>query len=65
MIAMTAQARKIDARKGGSMTKKRIEPEMIANTLATMATTILTVRSWAISHRFELEPTTRLVLNVQ
>ena len=49
MIAMAAQARKIDARKGGSIEKKRIIAEISASTLAMIATTRLTLRSWSIS----------------
>ena len=38
MIAIAPQARKIDARNGGSITKNRITPEMSASTLAIIAT---------------------------
>ena len=48
-IAIAAQARKIDARNGGSTTKKSITPEINASTLAIIATTIVT--SAQLSHR--------------
>jgi len=49
-IAIAAQARKIDARNGGSITKNSIAPEIIANTLAMIATTIETPRSCFIAN---------------
>ncbi len=48
MIAIVAHARKIDARNGGSMTKNSIAPETIANMVAMIATTMLTLRNWSI-----------------
>ena len=48
MIAMAAQARNIDARKGGSIEKKRISAEISASMLAMIATTRLTLRNWFI-----------------
>ncbi len=48
-IAIAAQARKIDARKGGSITKNNIAPEMNASTLAMIANTIETLRSCFIA----------------
>jgi hypothetical protein len=49
-IAMAAQARKIDARKGGSITKNNIAPEINASTLAMIATTIETMRNCIIEN---------------
>jgi hypothetical protein len=48
-MAIEAEARKIDARNGGSITKNRMKPATSATTLATIAKTILTVRSCAIA----------------
>src|SRR5215469_3395385 len=48
-IAISAAARKIDARNGGSITKNRTKPATSAITVATTATTRLTVRSCAIA----------------
>ena len=48
-IALAAQARKIEARNGGSITKNRIVPDTNANTLAMIATTIETRAQ--LSHR--------------
>jgi hypothetical protein len=48
-IPIAAQARKIDARNGGSITKNNIVPEINASTLAMIATTIETVRSCLIA----------------
>lgn len=39
MIAIAPQAKKIDARNGGSITKNMIAPEMSARMLARIATT--------------------------
>ena len=50
-IAIAAQARKIDARKGGSITKNNIVPEISASTLAMTATTIETLRSCLIADK--------------
>lgn len=44
-MAITPLARKIDAISGGSTTKNMIAPDAAASTLATIATTTLTVRS--------------------
>jgi hypothetical protein len=49
-IAIAAQARKIDARNGGSITKNRIVPEINANTHAMIATTIETRRNCLIEN---------------
>ena len=48
-MAIEAEARKIDARNGGSTTKNRIKPETIATILAIIAKTMLTVRNCAIA----------------
>jgi hypothetical protein len=48
-IAMAAQARKIEAKNGGSMTKNNIVPEISASTLAMIANTIDTLRSCLIA----------------
>lgn len=48
MIAIVAQARKIDARNGGSITKNSIAPETIARIVAMIATAMLTFRNWSI-----------------
>jgi hypothetical protein len=47
--AIPAQARKIDARKGGSITKNNIVPEINASTHAMIATTIETLRNCLIA----------------
>ena len=49
-IAMAAQARKIDARNGGSITKNSIAPETNASTLAMIATAMETPRSCFIAN---------------
>ena len=49
-IEISAEARKIEARNGGSITKNRITPETSATTLAIIAKTTLTVRSCAIAN---------------
>ena len=49
-MAIAAQARKIEARNGGSITKNNIVPEINANTLATIATRIETLRSCFIAN---------------
>ena len=49
-IAIAAQARKMDARNGGSITKNNIVPEINASTLAMIATTIETPRSCLIAN---------------
>jgi len=48
-IEISAEARKIEARNGGSITKNRMTPETNATTLAIIAKTTLTVRSCAIA----------------
>ena len=47
-MEISAEARKIEASHGGSITKKRMTPEIRATTLAIAAKTMLTVRSWCI-----------------
>ena len=59
-IALAAEARKIEARNGGSITKNKIVPETSANTLAMIATTIETRRSCLIAN----VPLTDIVLCV-
>ena len=49
-MAIEAEARKIEARNGGSITKNRMKPATIATTLATIAKTMLTVRSCVIAN---------------
>ncbi len=49
-IAIEAEARKIDARNGGSITENRMKPATSATTLAIIANTMLTVRSCAIAN---------------
>ncbi len=49
-MAISAEARKIDARNGGSNRKNRTKPATIATTLAIIAKTMLTVRSCAIAN---------------
>src|SRR5208283_2779894 len=46
--AITADARKIEARNGGSITKKRMAPLTNATIDATIATARLTLRNWFI-----------------
>jgi len=46
---MRAEARKIDARNGGSITKNRIAPDSSATMLEIIAQNMLTVRSWFIA----------------
>ena len=48
-IAIEAEARKIEARNGGSITKNRMKPATTATTLAIIAKTMLTVRSCVIA----------------
>ena len=48
-IAIEAEARKIEARNGGSITKNRMKPATIATMLATIAKIMLTVRNCAIA----------------
>jgi hypothetical protein len=48
-MAIDAEARKIEARNGGSITKNRMKPATSATTLAIMAKTMLTVRSCVIA----------------
>ena len=48
-IAIAAQARKIDARNGGSITKNNIVLEINASALAMIATTIEPLRSCLIA----------------
>jgi len=45
MIAIRLHARKIEARKGGSITKNRIDPLITANTAAAIAIAVLTLNS--------------------
>ena len=44
-IAIRLHARKIEARKGGSITKNRIDPLISANTAAVIAIAVLTLNS--------------------
>ena len=48
-MAIEAEARKIEARNGGSITKNRMKPATIATMLATIAKIMLTVRNCAIA----------------
>ena len=48
-MAIEAEARKIEARNGGSITKNRMKPATSATTLAIVAKIMLTVRSCAIA----------------
>ena len=50
-MAIAAEARKIEARNGGSITKNKMKPATSATTLAIIATTTLTVRNWFIAGR--------------
>ena len=49
-IAIIEQARKIEARNGGSITKKSMNPEANARTLAIVATAMLTERNCFIAN---------------
>lgn len=49
-MAIEAEARKIEARNGGSITKNRMKPATIATMLAIIAKIMLTVRSCAIAN---------------
>ena len=49
-MAIEAEARNIDARNGGSITKNRMKPATTAMMLAMIAKTMLTVRSCAIAN---------------
>jgi hypothetical protein len=44
-MAIEAEARKIEARNGGSITKNKMKPATIATTLAIIAKTMLTLRN--------------------
>ena len=59
-IALNADARKIDAKNGGSITKKRIAPEISATMLAAIANPRLTLRSCAIAIHRQAPQTTLL-----
>ena len=48
-MAIEAEARKIDARNGGSITKNRMKPATSATTLAIIAKTMLALRSCVIA----------------
>ena len=48
-MAIDADAKKIDARNGGSITKNRMKPATSATMLAIIAKIMLTVRSCAIA----------------
>ena len=48
-MAIEAEARNIEARNGGSITKNRMKPATTATTLAIIAKTMLTVRSCVIA----------------
>ena len=50
-MAIEAEARKIEARNGGSITKNRMKPATSATTLAIIAKIILTVRNCLIAAR--------------
>ena len=57
-MAIEAEARKIEARIGGSITKNRMKPATSATTLAIIAKIMLTVRSCVIARlRIALTPT--------
>ena len=57
-MAIEAEARKIEARNGGSITKNRMKPATIATMLAIIAKIMLTVRSCVIARlRIALTPT--------
>ena len=55
-MAIEAEARKIEARNGGSITKNRMKPATNATTLAIIAKTMLTVRNCAIANLRVLLP---------
>lgn len=48
-IAIEAEARKIEARNGGSITKNRMKPATSATTLAIIAKIMLTMRNCVIA----------------
>ena len=48
-MAIEAEARKIEARNGGSITKNRMKPATSATTLAIIAKTMLALRSCVIA----------------
>jgi len=50
-MAIEAEARKIEARNGGSITKNRMKPATSATTLAIIAKIMLTVRNCLIAAR--------------
>jgi|HubBroStandDraft_2_1064218.scaffolds.fasta_scaffold28180_1 hypothetical protein len=50
-MAIEAEARKIEARNGGSITKNKMKPATSATTLAIIAKIILTVRNCLIAAR--------------
>jgi hypothetical protein len=50
-MAIEAEARKIEARNGGSITKNKMKPAISATTLATIAKIMLTVRNCLIAAR--------------
>ena len=50
-MAIEAEARKIEARNGGSITKNRMKPATSATTLAMIAKIMLTVRNCLIAAR--------------
>ena len=50
-IAIAPLETKIETRNGGSITKNNTTPEIIAKTLATIATATLTPRNWRIANR--------------
>lgn len=50
-MAIEAEARKIEARNGGSITKNKMKPATTATTLAVIAKIMLTVRNCLIASR--------------
>ena len=50
-MAIEAEARKIEARNGGSITKNKMKPAITAMTLAIIAKIMLTVRNCLIAAR--------------
>ncbi len=50
-MAIEAEARKIEARNGGSITKNKMKPATTATTLAIIAKIMLTVRNCLIAAR--------------
>ncbi len=50
-MAIEAEARKIEARNGGSITKNKMKPATMATTLAIIAKIMLTVRNCLIAAR--------------